>query len=213
MKLVFLGPPGVGKGTQAKRLAGERDLPHIATGDILRAAIRSGSEIGKKAKEIVEAGQLVPDEIVIQIIEDRFKQPDVTKGFLLDGFPRTVAQGKALATMLDRIGSGLDRVLYFDAPDETLVERISGRRSCKKCQANFHVKFLPPKAEGVCDACGGELFQRADDNEKTVRERLRVYRDQTGDLIPFYKDASLLVRIDASDAPDKVYSALQKGLE
>lgn len=211
MRLVFLGPPGVGKGTQARRISEQRGLPHVATGDILRAAIREKTELGKTAKGYVDAGALVPDELVIRIVAERLEKPDAAGGFILDGFPRTLPQAEALDDILRERDLSLDRVLFFYASDETLVERISGRRSCA-CGAVYHVRFDPPKKEGICDRCGGRLSQRKDDREGTVRERLRVYGERTNDLIGYYDAAGILIRIDAGRSPDEVSRSVRQAL-
>jgi len=212
MRLVFLGPPGVGKGTQARKLAGARKLAHVATGDMLREAIKSMSGAGLKAQALMEKGELVPDHIVIEIVEERFSKGDMKAGFILDGFPRTIPQAEALAAILAKQRMALGRVVYFDAPDSVLVTRISGRRTCKKCQANFHVAFVQPRRPGECDHCGGELFQRRDDAEDAVRERLRVYKEQTRDLVGYYTERKLLVRIAANQAPDHVFAELMRAV-
>lgn len=185
MNLIFLGPPGAGKGTQAKMLIERYSIPQISTGDILRAAVAEETDLGKKAKEYMEAGKLVPDEVVIGIIEQRLKQSDCEKGFILDGFPRTVAQAEALDKVLENMGSKIDHVLSLDVPAEELIKRLTGRRTCKNCGAMYHVIFKPPKSEGICDKCGGELYQRSDDNEETVKSRLNVYEQQTRPLTDF----------------------------
>lgn len=208
MRLVFLGPPGVGKGTQARRLAEARGIPHIATGDMLRQVVKSMSAAGRRAQALMERGELVPDHLVIEIVEERFACPDVRKGFILDGFPRTRAQAEALEAILRKQAATLSRVVYFDAPAAVVVERISGRRTCKKCLANFHVTFHPPSKPGICDLCGGDLFQRTDDNEDTLRERLRVYEEQTRELIEYYMRRGLLTRIDAARTPEAVFEEL-----
>ncbi len=212
MRLVFLGPPGVGKGTQARKLSEAKKLPHVATGDMLREAIKSMSGAGFKAQSLMEKGDLVPDHIVIEIVEERFAKGDMKTGFILDGFPRTLPQAEALAAILSKQRATLGRVIYFDAPDAVLVERISGRRTCKKCQANFHIAFVPPKRAGVCDHCGGELFQRRDDTEAAVRERLRVYKEQTRELVGYYTERKLLVRIAANQPPDRVFAELMRAI-
>lgn len=196
MKLILLGPPGAGKGTQAKMLTEEFSIPQISTGDILRAAVKEGTEMGKKAKEFMDAGGLVPDEVVVGIVRDRLQESDCTNGFILDGFPRTVAQADALQTSLVEMSKELDRVISLDVDAEALVERLTGRRTCKECGRGYHVKFDPSSEEGICDACGGVLFQRDDDQEETIRKRLQVYADQTSPLISYYRDAGLLMELD-----------------
>ena len=192
MNLILLGPPGAGKGTQAKRLMEKYGIPQISTGDILRAAVKDGTEMGKKAKEYMDAGKLVPDEVVIGIIDDRLKEADCKKGYMLDGFPRTVPQAEALDKVLAGMGSKIDHVISIEVPEKELIGRLTGRRTCKDCGAGFHQMFDPPKVEGVCDKCGGELYQRDDDNVATVTNRLKVYTDQTQPLIDYYQNKSLI---------------------
>ncbi|NOY46535.1 MAG: adenylate kinase [Deltaproteobacteria bacterium] len=209
MRLILLGPPGAGKGTQAKRLIERYGIPQISTGDILRAAVRDGTDLGKKAKEYMDAGKLVPDEVVIGIIEERLQEADCAKGFILDGFPRTVAQADALNRVLANLGQAIDHVVSIEVPDEELVERLTGRRTCRGCGAMYHVKFSPPKAEGVCDKCGGELYQRDDDREETIRARLKVYHDQTAPLVEYYEKAGLLRRIPGQGSVDEIYARIE----
>lgn len=206
MYILLMGPPGAGKGTQAANLVKEFDIPHISTGDMFRAAVKEGTELGKKAKKCMDAGALVPDEITIGIVRERLGKPDCAKGFILDGFPRTVEQAKALDEILRELSVGLTRVLDVSVPYEMLVERAVGRRVCRKCGATYHVRFQPSKTEGVCDACGGETYQRADDTEATMKKRLSVYDEQTSPLIDYYQKAGLYSRIDGSQAIDKVFS-------
>ncbi len=198
MNLVFLGPPGAGKGTQAKEVAKEQGLAHISTGDILREAVKNQTETGLKAKQYMDAGDLVPDAVVVAIIGERIQQADCQDGYVLDGFPRTYEQAEALADTLGQHGMTLDRVVYFDVDAAVLVERLTGRRTCRDCAANYHVKFMPPKADGVCDKCSGELYQREDDNEQTVRNRIDTYEKLTADLIDYYRQRDLLSQIDAA---------------
>ncbi len=208
-KIILLGAPGAGKGTQAKKLAERLSIPHVSTGDILRAAVREGTELGKKASEYMEKGELVPDEVVVGLAADRLKQGDAQKGFLLDGFPRTRPQ----AVALDEMGAVIDIVVSIDVADDGLVERITGRRSCPGCGAVYHIKFMPPKAEDVCDACSGGLVQRKDDQEATVRERLRVYHAQTdGPLRDYYGSKGLLVAVPGDAAPAEVFERVLKTL-
>ncbi|MDL1971787.1 MAG: adenylate kinase [Deltaproteobacteria bacterium] len=213
MDLIFLGPPGAGKGTQAKMLVERYGIPQVSTGDILRAAVAEGTELGKKAKEYMEAGKLVPDEVVIGIIEERLKQSDCEKGFILDGFPRTVPQAEALDKVLEKMGRKIDHVLTLDVPEEELIRRLTGRRTCKKCGAMYHIIFNPPKVEGVCDKCGGELYQRPDDNEETVRSRLSVYEQQTSPLIDFYEKKGLVRKIDGRGEIKEIFDQIVKILE
>ena len=196
MKLMIMGPPGAGKGTQAERLVKDLNITHISTGDMFRAAIKEGTDMGKKAKEYMDKGQLVPDEVVVGMVKDRLSQPDCEKGFLLDGFPRTLAQAEALSTTIDEMGIKLDGVINIDVPRERLMARLTGRRVCKGCGASYHVIFNAPKTKGVCDSCGGELYQRSDDNEETVSNRLDVYESQTQPLIDYYKAKGLLLNIN-----------------
>ena len=213
MDLIFLGPPGAGKGTQAKMLVERYGIPQVSTGDILRAAVAEGTELGKKAKEYMEAGKLVPDEVVIGIIEERLKQSDCEKGFILDGFPRTVPQAEALDKVLEKMGRKIDHVLTLDVPEEELIRRLTGRRTCKKCGAMYHIIFNPPKVEGVCDKCGGELYQRPDDNEETVRSRLSVYEQQTRPLIDFYEKKGLVRKIDGRGEIKEIFEQIVRILE
>ncbi len=208
MRLLFVGPPGSGKGTQAQRLAGEKSVPHIATGDILRAAIREGTPVGLRARPFVESGGLVPDDVMIGIIEERFGKGDTEKGYILDGFPRTVPQASALDAMLGRLGRPLERVLLLECPDGAILERITGRRTCEKCQTPFHVRFQRPRADGVCDRCGGRLVQREDDTEAKVRRRLDKYHSETAAIVPFYERRGIVARLDGSRPPDEVYRSV-----
>jgi adenylate kinase len=213
MKLILLGPPGAGKGTQAKMLTEEFTIPQISTGDILRAAVKEGTDMGRKAKEYMDAGGLVPDEVVVGIVRDRLQEADCDNGFILDGFPRTVAQADALQSSLQEMDKGLDRVISLDVDAEALVERLTGRRTCKECGRGYHVKFDPSRETGICDACGGGLFQRDDDQEETIRKRLQVYADQTSPLISYYREAGVLMELDGmqpiSQVQEKMLSFLQ----
>ncbi|MEW6386086.1 MAG: adenylate kinase [Thermodesulfobacteriota bacterium] len=210
MNLILLGGPGAGKGTQAKKLIDKYHIPQISTGDILRAAVKDGTPMGKKAKEFMDAGKLVPDEVVIGIVEDRLKQPDCQKGFILDGFPRTVPQAEALDAALAKMGSRLDHVVSIDVDEEALVERLTGRRTCKNaaCGQMFHIKFTPPKQAGVCDKCGGELYQRDDDNETTVRSRLATYNQATKPLIDYYTKKGLVRPIAGVGSIDDIFNKI-----
>ena len=210
MNLILLGGPGAGKGTQAKKLIDKYKIPQISTGDILRAAVKEGTEMGRKAKEFMDAGKLVPDEVVIGIVEDRLKQPDCTKGFILDGFPRTVPQAQALDGALAKTGSRIDHVVSIDVDEEALVTRLTGRRTCKNaaCGQMFHVKFTPPKKEGVCDKCGGELYLRDDDNETTVRSRLTTYNQATAPLIGYYAAEGLVRPIAGVGSIDDIFNKI-----
>jgi len=215
MKLILLGPPGAGKGTQAKMLTERFSIPQISTGDILRAAVKEGTPMGLKAKEYMDAGGLVPDEVVVGIVRDRLLAADCDKGFILDGFPRTVAQADALQASLAEMDKALDRVISLEVDAEALVERLTGRRTCKECGRGYHVKFDPPREENICDACGGRLIQRDDDQEETIRKRLQVYADQTSPLISYYRDADVLIELDGMQpiprVQEKMLSLLQAG--
>ena len=214
MILILLGPPGAGKGTQAKRLEAQYGIVQLATGDMLRAAVAAGTEVGRKAKAIMEAGQLVPDAIVIGIIEDRIGQPDCRNGFVLDGFPRTVAQAEALDDMLARKGLRLDHVIELKVDDEALIERISGRFTCAKCGEGYHDKFKRPRTEGVCDVCGGtEFVRRSDDKAETVRARLDAYHAQTAPILPYYRDKGLLAQVDGMADIDEVTRQIRAVVE
>jgi adenylate kinase len=211
--LVLLGPPGAGKGTQAQRLRDDFELPYYSTGDILRAAIASESELGKQAKEIVEAGELVPDDLICSVIAERLDSTEAEDGFLLDGFPRTIGQAEMLAGALDQRGRSLTAVLLIDAPDDEVVRRLSGRRTCVKNGSHiYHVEFDPPKNEGVCDQDGSRLVQRDDDKPETVKKRLEVYHDQTEPLIDWYEERGLLRRFDGTRSPEEVNSHIRATL-
>jgi adenylate kinase len=214
MKVVLLGPPGAGKGTQAQRLQDTYGLTHLSTGDMLRAEVASGSKIGKEAKAIMERGELVPDAVLISMIADRIARPDAAKGFLLDGFPRTVAQAEALDRMLSERKQKLDRVIQLVVDNEAMVDRISGRYSCAKCGAGYHDKFRQPKQAGVCDACGSKEFvRRADDKPETVRTRLEAYDRQTAPLLPYYRGRGVLSEVDGMAPIDDVTKRLGKILD
>jgi len=213
MQLVLLGPPGAGKGTQAVRLAEQLGIPHVSTGDMFRAAVKDGTELGRKANEYMEAGALVPDEITIGIVRERLSTSECRPGFILDGFPRTLPQAEALSDVLDELELELDAVLYLELDDSDVVHRITGRRVCRGCGATYHVDFDPPDREGVCNECGGELYQRDDDAEETVRERLRVYKEQTAPLIDYYEQEGKLVEVSAEGSIDEVTQALLQALE
>ncbi len=211
MNIILLGPPGAGKGTQAKRLEDAYGIPQLSTGDMLREAVTSGSEIGQKAKQVMDAGELMPDGLMVKMIEDRIQQKDCAKGFILDGFPRTVAQAEALDEMLARLGTGLDHVIELKVDEEALVERIVGRYACARCGAGYHDMFQKPKVDGVCDYCGATQFKRRpDDNEETVRARMEAYRDQTAPILPYYKEKSILKQVDGMADIDEVTTELKK---
>lgn len=213
MNIVFLGPPGAGKGTQAKILIERYGIPQISTGDMLREHRAKGTELGKKAQEYMDKGQLVPDEIILDMVKERLSQPDCEKGFILDGFPRTVAQAEALDRILSEMGKKLDFALALVVPDELLIERLTGRRTCKNCGMMYHIKYKPPKVEGICDVCGGELYQRPDDNEETVRNRLKVYHESTAPLIDYYKRKGILKEVDGSKSIEEITNQLIQILE
>lgn len=212
LSLILLGPPGAGKGTQAVKIKERFGIPHISTGEIFRQNIKSGTALGLKAQEYMNKGQLVPDELVIQIALDRLEKQDCRNGFLLDGFPRTIEQAKALDAYLASRG-GISRVLNVEVAEGELLRRLSGRRVCKACGATYHAADMPPRKEGVCDACGGEVVQRADDAEETVRNRIKVYETQTKPLIDYYEKAGNLVHIDGAAGLDSVFSAMVKAIE
>jgi adenylate kinase len=206
MNIILLGPPGAGKGTQAQRLQRDRGMIQLSTGDMLRAAVASGSELGKKAKGIMERGDLVPDELMVGLIQDRIGQPDAAQGFILDGFPRTEAQAKALDQMLTRTGKKLDRVVEMEVDEKALTERIVGRFTCAKCGTGYHEKFKRPKVDGVCDVCGStEFTRRKDDNAETMKTRMAAYRAQTAPLLPYYGAKGVLRKVDGMAAMDEVY--------
>ena len=208
MKIVMLGAPGAGKGTQAKRIAAKYEIPHVSTGDILRANVKGETELGKKAKEFMDQGLLVPDELVTDMLMDRIAQPDCTKGYILDGFPRTIPQAESLKEALAKQGDRLDYAIDVDVPDENIVKRMGGRRACLGCGATYHVEFNPTKVEGVCDACGEKLILRDDDKPETVQKRLNVYHEQTQPLIDFYGDAGILKTVDGTMEMDRVFEAI-----
>jgi adenylate kinase len=210
MNLILLGPPGAGKGTQAERLSGDFGIPHIATGDILRAQVAEGTELGRQAKRYMDAGELVPDDVIIGMITERIAEGDARDGFLLDGFPRNRHQAEALSEALESEGRHLTAVLLIEVPDEVVVRRLAGRRVCVKNPSHiYHVDFDPPKHEGVCDQDGSRLIQRDDDREETIRHRLEVYHSQTEPLIEFYDGSGLLRRFDGTRSPDEVHARIR----
>lgn len=205
MNVILLGPPGAGKGTQAQRLERAHGLVQLSTGDMLRAAVGSGSELGHRAKEVMDAGQLMPDDLMVRMIAERIEQADCRKGFILDGFPRTTGQAEALDRMLDEKGLRIDAVIEMKVDEEALVERITGRFTCARCGAGYHDRFHRPRTEGVCDQCGGtEFARRADDNEETVRARLEAYRQQTAPILPYYRHKGALRQVDGMAPIDEV---------
>jgi adenylate kinase len=204
VRLVLLGPPGAGKGTQAQALVRLWGIPQVSSGDLLRAVVREDSELGREAASYMDRGQLVPDEFVLKLIADRFRKKDAQRGFILDGFPRNVSQAEALAARLDRVGLKLDKVVAVTLPDGEILRRITGRRTCRNCSAMYHLVFEPPAKPGICDKCGGELYQRDDDSEDTVRERIKVYDAATRPLLDFYGRLGLLAQVDGVGRPEEV---------
>ena len=205
MKIIMLGAPGAGKGTQAKQIAAKYSIPHISTGDIFRANIKNGTELGKKAKEYMDQGLLVPDELTCDLVMDRIAQDDAKNGFVLDGFPRTIPQAEALDAALTKIGQSMDYAIDVDVPDENIINRMSGRRACLNCGATYHIVSIQPKKEGVCDTCGSQLVLRDDDKPETVKKRLDVYHDQTQPLIEYYKGKDILKSVDGTQPMEKVF--------
>ena len=210
MKIIMLGAPGAGKGTQAKMIAEKCGIPHISTGDIFRANIKNGTELGAKAKEYMDKGLLVPDELVCDLVVDRIQQADCEKGYILDGFPSTIHQAEALEAALNAIEQKLDYAIDIDVPDENIINRMSGRRACVGCGATYHVVFNPTKVEGKCDVCGESLILRDDDKPETVKKRLDVYHTQTQPLIDFYTERKVLVEVDGTQSMDKVFDDIMK---
>lgn len=212
LRTVLLGPPGAGKGTQAVRIVEKYNVPHISTGDIFRENIKNGTELGKKAQEYMNKGELVPDDLVIDLATSRLLEDDCKNGFLLDGFPRTVYQAEKLDEFLTAHGMKLDKVIDIEVGKEELITRLTGRRVCKKCGASYHVVNIPPKKEGICDICGGELFQRADDTVETVENRIEVYNEQTMPLVDYYKRADNIVTIDGALPLETVFAEIVKSI-
>lgn len=208
MKIIMLGAPGAGKGTQAKKIAAKYEIPHISTGDIFRANIKEGTELGKKAKTYMDQGLLVPDELVVDLVVDRVNQEDCKNGYVLDGFPRTIPQAEALDKALAELGQKMDYAIDVDVPDENIVNRMSGRRACLKCGATYHIAYAAPKTENVCDTCGETLVLRDDDKPETVSKRLKVYHEQTQPLIDYYTKQGVLKTVDGTCALDEVFKAI-----
>lgn len=210
MKIIMLGAPGAGKGTQAKKIAGKYGIPHISTGDIFRANIKNGTELGKKAKTYMDQGALVPDELTCDLVVDRIQQPDCANGYVLDGFPRTIPQAECLTEALDKLGEKMDYAVNVDVPDENIVNRMGGRRACLGCGATYHVVYNAPKAEAICDSCGETLVLRDDDKPETVQKRLNVYHEQTQPLIDYYEKAGILKNVDGTVDMEDVFQAIVK---
>ena len=212
MKIIMLGAPGAGKGTQAKRIAEKYGIPHISTGDIFRANIKNGTELGTKAKEYMDQGLLVPDELVVDLVVDRVKQDDCVKGYVLDGFPRTIPQAEALDKALEAIGEKMDYAINVEVPDSNIVNRMAGRRACLSCGGTYHLVHIPTKVEGICDTCGGELVLREDDKPETVQKRLTIYHEQTQPLIEYYTKKEILVEVDGTVDMSEVFNEIVKVL-
>ncbi len=208
MKIIMLGAPGAGKGTQAKMIADRYGIPHVSTGDIFRANIKNGTELGKQAKAYMDKGELVPDELTVKILLDRVAQDDCKNGYVLDGFPRTIPQAEVLDKELDRLGESIDYAIDVDVPDENIVKRMGGRRACVTCGATYHIEHVPPKKEGICDNCGGELILRDDDKPETVQNRLNVYHTQTQPLIDFYNAKGVLREVDGTKDMMEVFDSI-----
>ena len=213
MRIIFLGPPGAGKGTQARELAREWSVPQIATGDMLRDQMAAGTPLGREAKQFYDRGELVPDDVILRMIRERLTEPDAAQGFIFDGFPRNLAQAEALERLLKDIGQAIDGVLYFEVSEPELLRRLTGRRVCRRCGETFHVVSRPPKRADVCDGCGGELYQRKDDTEETVKNRLSVYTNQTAPLLQHYRDRGLVSTIKGEGAIDAIRDDLRRATE
>ena len=213
MKIVMLGAPGAGKGTQAKRIAEKFGVPHISTGDIFRANIKNGTDLGKEAKKYMDEGQLVPDELTVRILLDRVSNEDCKNGYILDGFPRTIPQAEALDKELNRLGGKIDFAVDVDVPDENIINRMSGRRACPKCGATYHIQYVPPKKDGICDECGAELVIRDDDRPETVKNRLAVYHEQTQPLVEYYKKKEVYRAVDGTLDVEAVFDSIKDILE
>lgn len=212
MKIIMLGAPGAGKGTQAKKIADKYSIPHISTGDIFRANIKEGTELGKKAKTYMDQGLLVPDELVVDLVVDRVQQDDCSNGYVLDGFPRTIPQAESLDAALEKLGDKIDYAINVEVPDENIIRRMSGRRACLACGATYHLVHIPPKKEGICDNCGKELVLRDDDKPETVTKRLNVYHEQTQPLIDYYTTKNVLAEIDGTKDMEEVFQDIVKVL-
>ncbi|RDW18577.1 adenylate kinase [Oceanobacillus chungangensis] len=212
MNLILMGLPGAGKGTQAEKIKDKYNIPHISTGDMFRLSIKEGTDLGKKAQEYMDRGDLVPDEVTIGIVKERLSKDDCKNGFLLDGFPRTIAQAEALQQLLSDLGESIDYVLHVDVPEEKLVERLTGRRICPTCGTAYHIEFNPPKVEGICDKDGSQLIQRDDDKAETVKRRLAVNIEQTKPLLDFYQEKGYLVTVNGNQEIDNVFEDIQKKL-
>jgi adenylate kinase len=214
LNVILLGAPGAGKGTQAERIVAQFGVPHISTGDMLRAAVAEGTQMGREAQKYMESGALVPDDVVVGCVRERLTEDDARKGFLLDGFPRTIEQAERLDAMLAEAGRAVTHVILIDVPEDELVKRLAGRRMCSGCGKGYHVEYDPPKQDGVCDACGSELYQRTDDNEETVRNRLEVYRAQTAPLIGYYEQRGVLKNAyGGGKLPDEVFVQVRQLIE
>lgn len=213
VKVIMLGAPGAGKGTQAQRIAQKWNVPHISTGDIFRANIKNGTKLGTKAKEFMDQGLLVPDELVVDLVADRVKDDDCKNGYVLDGFPRTIPQAKALDEALSAMDEKIDYAVNVEVPDENIISRMSGRRACVNCGATYHLVYIPTKAEGICDKCGSDLILRDDDKPETVKKRLDVYHEQTWPLINYYTDKKILVEVDGTQDMKEVFQAIVEILE
>ena len=210
MKIIMLGAPGAGKGTQAKKIADKYQIPHISTGDIFRANIKEGTELGKKAKSYMDQGQLVPDELTLELIMDRFQNPDCKNGYVLDGFPRTIPQAEALTEALAKKGETIDYAINVEVPDENIINRMGGRRACLACGSTYHIVYAPTKVEGICDRCGEKLVLRDNDKPETVKNRLNVYHNQTQPLIEYYTKQGKLAEVDGTQSMEDVFNAIVK---
>lgn len=209
MRLILLGPPGAGKGTQAVILAKRYNVPHISTGDIFRELIKNKSQLGLKIKKYVDTGELIPDSVVVEVVASEIKNTDFKKGFILDGFPRTLPQARMLDDTLKNLGVSIDKVFYFDTSEDIIIKRLTGRRICRNCGTNYHLVNMPPKKNGICDLCGGELYQRKDDEPETIHNRLRVYQEQTLDLISYYKNRGILETVNGDLSKDETFGIIE----